>query len=210
MSCLTVAGPGSATAHFALISIADLKAYLRDAGLGSSEDANLTLLVDGINRDAWGLMRGRLVLDTGITWDQVYDSQASRFLYLDQKPIVSVVLCQYGYYQGGSWTAVQPFSSTDYMIDADKGRLVRDMPWTWPEAPMGLRVQYRAGFSACPPDLKMRLCQWGKVMWNRITANRLDVLSTGHETEQTQWRMSELPDETGRVLEAYALKGFFS
>lgn len=210
MSVLTVAGPGSSTAHYALITIAELKTYLRDAGLtlGGPEDANLQSLVDGLNRDAHGLMRGRFVLDTGITWDQVQDSRASRFLYLQQRPIVSVALCEYGYYQDGTWITQEAYGSSDYLVDANLGRLLRSPPWVWPEASMGVRVQYRAGFTACPPDLKLKLCQWGKVLWNRIVANRLDVTSVSHETEGSQYRVSELPDETARILEQYALKEF--
>jgi hypothetical protein len=207
VSVLTLAGPGSSTAHYALITVADLKVYLRDAGLaGGSEDTNLGYVVDGLNRDAHGLLRGRFVLDTGITWDQVYDTAASRFLYLDQRPIVSVALCEYGYYQDGTWTALESFTGSDYIVDADAGRLLRTPPWCWPATNMGLRVQYRAGYTATPPDLKLKLCQWGKVLWNRITANRIDVTSISHETEGTQYRMSELPDETARLLEYYARK----
>lgn len=209
MSVLTITAPGSSTAHYALISVAELKPYLRDAGLtGGGEDAILTTIVDGLNRDAFSLMRGRFVLDSGITWDQVYDTKASRFIYMQQKPIVSVALLEQGYYQDGTWTTLEAFTSDDYQIDANVGRLVRMQPWNWPATTFGMRVQYRAGFSAVPADLKLAMARWGKVLWNRILANRMDVTSVSHETEGTQYRMSELPDETARCLEFYALKEF--
>ena len=204
----TIAGPGDLTAHYALISIAELKGYLRDAGVASGgEDANLTALVDGLNRDAFGMMGGRFVLDTGVTWDQVYSpAHVSPRLWLEQRPIVSVASVEYGYFQDGAWTAIEPYVSTNYHVDKQGGMLMRETPWFWPRGNMCLRVKYRAGFAAAPPDVKAEMCKWGKVVWNRIVGDRLDKISTGMEAEAQQFRLSEVPDELSRVLERYSMK----
>lgn len=202
---IVLAGPGADSADYALVAIADLKAYIRDDGLtGGGEDAFLGRIADGINRAAWRHMNRRFLLDT-TEWEVVLDGPGVNALFLPERPLVSVQDVSIGFFEGSTWSEVENVPATDYVLDKRAGKLLR-LPWGWPYGTHRIKAKFNAGLAATPPDLLHELTKWGAVIFDRIVAGRLDLTSVAHEAETTTYLFDEVPAELRGAFAAYAKK----
>lgn len=209
MRPITLAGPSAENAtHLALVTSADLQEYLRDTSWAAGGETNfLANIVAGMNQIAFREMGERFLVDR-VQWDQLLYGPGGQVLMLPGRPFVSIQSLEYGFMEAAGWRVVESYAASDYFADPSSGRLFRTAPWSWPVGPMCLRAKWHHGFAACPADLKHEMKQWGKTIVNRISGNRLDVTTVGHEAEVTSYRFDEMPDGLRTLLATYRLKEF--
>lgn len=202
---IRLAGPGSQAAHYAVVSTADVKAFLQI--VSTADDALIGYLVDGANRQLYTELGARFVLETGVAYDDVLDSDGSQKLRLLARPIVSVTSVAYVIPAGnGAVTTQETYVASDYQILADEGGLLRfssGFPGVWPYGANCIRVVYRAGYATVPRDLVNAVCGWIGVTFQRLKNRRLDLVSYGKGEESFSYSLDPIPRSIARVFDMY-------
>ena len=198
-----LAGPGSSSSHYELVTASGFKTFYGISG--TTDDALIGTIVNGVNRTTHRELGGRFILSTGVSYEQIIDGpdNGGRELFLAAYPIVSVSAVDWVRLTGnGTYSVILSYQATDYQISANGGRLIA-LAMGWPAGRECIHVTYQAGFSSVPADLTEALSTWVAVKYQRIKSKRVDALSIAEESSAITFTADDMPQTTRRVLDGY-------
>lgn len=203
---LKLSGPTVNDANLELVTTTEVRAYLGEAGQ-TADATRLGYVVAMVNRMAYDRMRQRMVKSTGTPYDVVLDGPyGGRELFLPYKPVVDVTSVAAGYYETTGWVDTYTYDSSEYVRDDEQGILYAVESIVWPFGKHNLRVQYQAGYTTVPSDLKGALMQWASVEYRRAAGERLDMTAQTNETGSDAYTFGTIPASADAVLARYTRK----
>jgi hypothetical protein len=200
---IRLAGPGASSADYEIASLAQLQAYMRDR---ASETTLLTTILGMVHRQVFNRMGGRFIKLNATAFEELYDGPGRETLYLDNWPIGTVSSVQeivLGMGQPAGYQVMRTIPATEYLVDAQGGRLIATGFQPWPKGMCALRVIYTAGYNPIPADLIEAVCQIATTKYKRIVDNRLDKTSIGAEGESETYITLDIPASALDVLANY-------
>jgi hypothetical protein len=198
---ITLSAPGGTTAHYALVTVAELKVFMRETG--SANDTLLGAILDGVHRATFVETGGRFIVDPGVSFDLLLDGNGTDVLDLPHWPVVSISALSYVQMLGNStFQVLRTFANTEYQLDADAGRIWLIGGW-WPGCVNAIHTTFRAGFSVTPADVKEAVCQWAATRARRAFDSRHDALSAVHNADNISYTRDDIPSSALKTLQRY-------
>lgn len=203
---LKLSGPTINVANLEVFTAAELRNFLGEDGI-TADATRLQVVVDMVNRMAYDRMRQRVIKSTGTAYDLVLDGPiGGRELFLPYKPVVTITSIAAGYYQTTGWVDTYLYDTSEYIRDDERGILYAVEGITWPYGKHNLRVQYEAGYTTIPADLKGAMLQWASIEYRRASGARLDQTAQTNETGSDAYTFGTVPASADAVLGRYTRK----
>lgn len=203
---LKLSGPTINTANLELFTASELRNFLGEDGI-TADATRLQVVVDMVNRMAYDRMRQRVIKSTGTPYDLVLDGPyGQKELFLPYKPVVTITSIAAGYHDSTGWVDNYIYTSSDYVRDDERGIVYAVEGASWPFGKNCLRVQYEAGYTSTPPDLKGALLQWASIEYRRAAGSRLDMTAQTNETGSDAYTFGTVPASADAVIGRYTKK----
>ncbi len=140
-----------------LVPLDDARRYLNDNGLESRGNAdNLQAIINGATGWVYHWTGRRRLIDDGSVISEFHDGDGTNEITVDEWPITDVsAVVLYPFDATLTTTITGPGSSAsndDMLVFADEARIVL-RNYTTPEVPMGVRVDYKAGYATTSPEI---------------------------------------------------------
>lgn len=179
-----------------LCTVADVKAFLGLADVNTARDALLATLASAASVAIATEVGGGLLADD--VTDDVTGGPGTTLL-LRHRP----VQCVYAVTIDGVRVPEARSAASGWRLDAAIGQL-QLLGRTWASAPLGVHVEYRAGFEDVPVDLKQVAIEEAATAFRE--RDRLGVQSKTLAGETVTYRDQAFSARSRRVLEQYKLR----